>query len=362
MAGSIFGIPLKPVAGQGVVWNEGLGGRMDLGNETPTAGNLTGLTLNRVPFGTTTGGLQDSANLTFDGTTLALTGAQTISTTLLVTGLATLTAGLTTPAAIVSTLATGTAPFTVASTTVVANLNASALGGATFAAPGAIGGGTPSTGAFTTLSATGVITSTLATGTAPFTVASTTQVTNLNASQLIGGTWAIPGSIGATTPAAGAFTTLGATGVSTLQGNLLVGTTTNPGGNFRAQITSPVAKATSTTHSVMGMGSNDSPGSTDLGFFFRLGCHATAGSRWAGLQSYENSFGARLFVLQDLGGNVAIGSTTDDGANALQVTGGIKLTGALTLGNAYVGTPQVTTGYVTIKDSGGTTYKVLVAT
>jgi hypothetical protein len=44
---------------------------------------------------------------------------------------------------ITSTLATGTAPFTVASTTNVANLNASSLSGATFAAPGAIGGTTP---------------------------------------------------------------------------------------------------------------------------------------------------------------------------------------------------------------------------
>lgn len=46
---------------------------------------------------------------------------------------------------------------------------------------GAIGSGTPSTGAFTTISATGVITSTLATGTAPFTIASTTPVANLTA-------------------------------------------------------------------------------------------------------------------------------------------------------------------------------------
>jgi len=52
---------------------------------------------------------------------------------------------------IVSTLATGTAPFSVASTTNVANLNASSLNGATFAAPGAIGGTTPGSGAFTTL-------------------------------------------------------------------------------------------------------------------------------------------------------------------------------------------------------------------
>ncbi len=59
---------------------------------------------------------------------------------------------------ITSTLATGTAPFVVASTTNVVNLNASSLNGATFASPGAIGGTTPGSGAFTTLSATGAIT------------------------------------------------------------------------------------------------------------------------------------------------------------------------------------------------------------
>lgn len=41
--------------------------------------------------------------------------------------------------------------------------------------------------------------------------------------------------------------------------------------------------------------------------------------------------------------------------------GGANVTGPLQLGNAYVATPQVSTGYVTIKDSTGTTYKVLVA-
>ena len=53
-----------------------------------------------------------------------------------------------------------------------------------FPNPGAIGGTTPATGAFTTLSATGQFTSTLATGTAPFAVTSTTAVANLS----IGGT------------------------------------------------------------------------------------------------------------------------------------------------------------------------------
>jgi hypothetical protein len=46
---------------------------------------------------------------------------------------------------------------------------------------GIIGATTAAAGTFTTLSASGVITSTVATGTAPFTVASTTQVANLSA-------------------------------------------------------------------------------------------------------------------------------------------------------------------------------------
>jgi Chaperone of endosialidase len=81
---------------------------------------------------------------------------------------------------------------------------------------GTVGATTPASGAFTTLSASGVITSTVSTGTAPLTIASTTKVTNLNADQLDGADWASPASIGSTTPAAGAFTTLSSTGNTTL--------------------------------------------------------------------------------------------------------------------------------------------------
>lgn len=83
--------------------------------------------------------------------------------------------------AITSSVATGTAPLVVASTTNVANLNASSLNGATFAAPGAIGGGTASAITGTTITAT--------TG-------------------LVG---PHNGTVGATTPNTGAFTTLTAT-------------------------------------------------------------------------------------------------------------------------------------------------------
>lgn len=47
---------------------------------------------------------------------------------------------------------------------------------------------------------------------------------------------------------------------------------------------------------------------------------------------------------------------------ALNVGGNITLAGTLQLGNAYVATPGTSTGTVTIKDSTGTTYKVLVST
>lgn len=93
------------------------------------------------------------------------------------------------------------------------SINAATLGSATFANPGAIGGGTPAAGAFTTISATGQITSTLVTGTAPFSVASTTNVANLNASTLSGATFASPGAIGSTAASTGLFTTIGASGL-----------------------------------------------------------------------------------------------------------------------------------------------------
>jgi hypothetical protein len=47
---------------------------MDVGAVAQAASGLSGLTLNRVPFGNSLGGLQDSAGLTFNGTTLATTG------------------------------------------------------------------------------------------------------------------------------------------------------------------------------------------------------------------------------------------------------------------------------------------------
>lgn len=80
------------------------------------------------------------------------------------------------------TTATGSdAPVRATSPTLVTPI----LGVATATSlQGIIGNVTPAAGAFTTISATGQITSTLATGTAPLVIASTTKVTNLNVDSL----------------------------------------------------------------------------------------------------------------------------------------------------------------------------------
>lgn len=75
---------------------------------------------------------------------------------------------------------------------------------------GTLGLTTPAAAAVTTLAASGQITSTVSTGTAPFSISSTTVVPNLNVSLLLGATWAAPGAIGSGTPGSGAFTTLSA--------------------------------------------------------------------------------------------------------------------------------------------------------
>lgn len=111
-----------------------------------------------------------------------------------------------------ATLSTTISSLLVLGTMATQNANAVAITGGTITGTSVSG----AAGSFTTLAASGVITSTVVTGTAPFTVASTTVVANLNVSQLLGNTWAVPGTIGSGTPNTGAFTTLGATGNVTL--------------------------------------------------------------------------------------------------------------------------------------------------
>lgn len=186
---------------------------------------ISTLTSGRVPIVSTAGLLIDDSGLTFNTGTNALTtttfiGALTgnaSSATLASTITVVDAGGDTTTFPVLVGSATGSlAALTDPGLSYQATTNILTAGG--FAGPinGTVGATTPAAGAFTTVSATGQITSTVSTGTAPLVIASTTAVTNLNASLLLGGTWAIPGSIGATTPAAGAFTTLTTTGNVTL--------------------------------------------------------------------------------------------------------------------------------------------------
>lgn len=110
-----------------------------------------------------------------------------------------------------------------------------------------IGATTPSTGAFTALTASSQIVSTVSTGTAPFSVVSTTNVPNLNASSLGGATFASPGPIGGTTPGTGAFTSI--TGSSSILSSSAidgVGYKTGSGGAV-TQATSKTTGATLNT-------------------------------------------------------------------------------------------------------------------
>ena len=129
-------------------------------NVNITGGTIAGITFGGFPAGTVslpslywttdtaTGFYRIGANnigYSYNGTKLL-----DLSATLLgVTG------GVSVTTQFTSSVATGTPPLVVASTTNVANLNASSLSGATFAAPGPIGGGTPDTGTFTSITTPG---------------------------------------------------------------------------------------------------------------------------------------------------------------------------------------------------------------
>lgn len=128
------------------------------GDQTTITGNAgtasalqTARNINGVAF-------DGTGNITVTAAAGTLTGATLAAgvTASSLTSLGTLTS-LTTSGQITSSVSTGTAPFVVASTTNVANLNASSLNGATFAAPGTIGGGTAASATFTNLTATGQV-------------------------------------------------------------------------------------------------------------------------------------------------------------------------------------------------------------
>ena len=144
--------PTSPSNGD--VWTTSLGMYARINGSTVGpfgAAGGSGITIGTttITSGTSNGLLYNNSGLA--GNTLAgLTGQILVGTT---SAAPSWSASPTLSGQLTLTIATGTAPFVVSSTTNVPNLNASSLNGATFAAPGSIGFGTPSSAQFTTLTA-----------------------------------------------------------------------------------------------------------------------------------------------------------------------------------------------------------------
>jgi hypothetical protein len=105
-------------------------------------------------------------------------------------------------------------------------------------------------------------------------------------------------------------------------GNVGIGATAP---NMPLNVVVGYASSDTTVRNVAEFSSNDTLGSADLGLFVRMHGSATAGARGMGLQAYENSGGTRHLILQDLGGNVGIGTTAP--GDLLHVNGYVRATG-----------------------------------
>jgi len=96
---------------------------------------------------------------------------------------------------------------------------------------------------------------------------------------------------------------------------------------------------------------------------FRTSASAAAGSRRLVLGP-AGTFGLGGTITNTstmLGAAISYDNTTVAVNIAATFAGAVSVGGALKLGNAYVGTPVVGTGYIVIQDSNGTNYKVSVA-
>jgi hypothetical protein len=155
--------------------------------------------------------------------------------------------------------------------------------------------------------------STVAQGTAPFTVSSSTVVPNLNASLLLGGTWASPGAIGSTTPSTGNFTSLTVNGVA-------VATTASL--TSYATIALTVPRTSTTGSAVIPAGTTAQRDASPANGYFRFNTdyqtgeifNAAAGS-WVGLGGASGAGGDAIFYLN--GQTVNNSYTIPSGQNAM---------------------------------------------
>jgi hypothetical protein len=171
-----------------------------------------------------------------------------------------------------------------------------------FSAPGPIGGSTPNSGAFTTLSATGQFTSTLVTGTAPFAVLSTTTVANLSAASVNGKTFPAPGAIGGSTPGPANFTQVNTS-------NLLISSTTPTiSSGFGASASITASNGTGAFRINVGSGGTASSGVIGL---------PTASTGWNCFVNNISTTNATVFMTKQTGSSTTtatIGNFTETGA------------------------------------------------
>lgn len=161
--------------------------------------------------------------------------------------------------------------------------------------------------------------------------------------------------------------------ITNLQLNKLevVGATVATNGVYRPTATSLGLSANTTTrlylnHTAGGWGTPSAffPGAVGIGTAVNIGA-ADGFATGTALALYGSSSDGGICTITNTylttAGGLQIGPYARETAISIATTGVITLGYALALSNAYVATPQVTTGYVTIRDSTGTTYKVLVA-
>lgn len=83
------------------------------------------------------------------------------------------------------------------------------------------------------------------------------------------------------------------------------------------------------------------------------------GGNYATLQAIHNGSSYRPLVIQEIGGNLLVGTSTDTGEK-LKVSGDVFITGSLKYGAVSAVAAEIVTGYITILDSGGTPRKVAI--
>jgi hypothetical protein len=315
-----------------------------------TSGTVNGITLTGGPITTTgtvtLGGTLDLSSPPAIGGTTASTGRFTTVT---------------------STVATGTAPFTVASTTPVANLS---IGG---------NAGTVTNGVYTT--DTGTVTNTMLAGSIANAKLTNSSITFGSTAQALGSTVSAisgvtidNGAIGGTTAAAGTFTTLAGTTSTTtpivqnsaaaaisFKTNSATSAVTQFNISHTASAVNYVQVTGAATTLFPNISAQGSDGNIGLTFASK-GTQALRFNTNTSDQQFRITHTASSVNYIQVSGNIAgsaprviaEGSDTD-----IDLTLTPKGAGNVRFGT-YTGTILTPTGYITIKDSGGTTRRLLV--